>query len=331
MKAYSTREVADLLGISVQRVRGLVRSGVVAPHSSTGGRFTFSFQDLVLLRTAKGLDDAKLPPRRILSALKALVEQLPADRPLSAVRVQIDGDRVIVRDNSTSWEPESGQTVLDFSVREIGDKVAPLARESVQQALHAAENPDELFHAALESEQIGSNADAEAAYRAVIEAEPAHVAAKINLGRLRHIARDLRGSGAALPRSARSRAEPPDRAVQPRRRARGWRRDRRRHRAVPRSRTARSARRGRAFQSRAAVSAGRRRASGAAALLAFSGAHARPQGLSAAPAARRAQRQRLMVGGVWGSGSGLAARAAWRPRARGTAPRASAPSRRPRA
>jgi tetratricopeptide (TPR) repeat protein len=191
MKAYSTREVADLLGISVQRVRGLVRSGVVAPHSSTGGRFTFSFQDLVLLRTAKGLDDAKLPPRRILSALKALVEQLPADRPLSAVRVQIDGDRVIVRDNSTSWEPESGQTVLDFSVREIGDKVAPLARESVQQALHAAENPDELFHAALESEQIGSTADAEAAYRAVIDAEPAHVAAKINLGRLRHIARDL--------------------------------------------------------------------------------------------------------------------------------------------
>jgi tetratricopeptide (TPR) repeat protein len=192
MKAYSTREVADLIGISEKRVRGLVRSGVVAPQSSVGGRFSFSFQDLVLLRTAKGLDDAKLPPRRILNALKALAAQLPADRPLSAVRVQVDGNRVIVRDNSTSWEPESGQTVLDFSVREIGEKVAPLARESIQQALHAAESPDELFRAALESEQIGSNADAEKAYRAVLETEPAHVAAKINLGRLRHIARDLK-------------------------------------------------------------------------------------------------------------------------------------------
>jgi tetratricopeptide (TPR) repeat protein len=192
MKAYSTREVADLIGISEKRVRGLVRSGVVAPQSGAGGRFSFSFQDLVLLRTAKGLDDAKLPPRRIMNALKALAEQLPADRPLSAVRVQIDGNRVIVRDNSTSWEPESGQTVLDFSVRELGEKVAPLARESVQQALRAAENPDELFRAALESEQIGANADAERAYRAVLDAEPMHVAARINLGRLRHIARDLK-------------------------------------------------------------------------------------------------------------------------------------------
>ena len=191
MKAYSTREVADLLGISEQRVRGLVRSGVVVPHAGAGGRFSFSFQDLVLLRTAKGLADAKLPPRRISRALKALAEQLPADRPLSAVRVQIDGDRVVVRDNSTAWEPESGQTVLDFSVREIGEKVAPLARESVQQALQTAESADELFQAALESEQIGSNADAENAYRGVLEAEPAHVAAMINLGRLRHIARDL--------------------------------------------------------------------------------------------------------------------------------------------
>jgi tetratricopeptide (TPR) repeat protein len=191
MKAYSTREVADLLGIPAQRVRALVRSGVVAPQESAGGRFSFSFQDLVLLRTAKGLADAKLPPRRIMSALKALAEQLPADRPLSAVRVQIDGDRVVVRDNSTSWEPESGQTVLDFSVREIAEKVAPLARASVQQALDTAESADELFQAALESEQIGSNADAENAYRGVIEADPTHVAARINLGRLRHIARDL--------------------------------------------------------------------------------------------------------------------------------------------
>jgi tetratricopeptide (TPR) repeat protein len=191
MKAYSTREVAGLLGMSAQRVRALVRSGVVAPQESTGGRFSFSFQDLVLLRTAKGLADAKLPPRRIMSALRALAEQLPPDRPLSAVRVQIDGDRVVVRDNSTSWEPESGQTVLDFSVREIAEKVAPLARASVQQALDTAESADELFQAALESEQIGSNADAENAYRAVIEADATHVAARINLGRLRHIARDL--------------------------------------------------------------------------------------------------------------------------------------------
>lgn len=191
MKAYTTREVADLLGISATRVRALTRSGIVTPQTNAAGHATFSFQDLVLLRTAKGLGDAKVPTRRINKALQALARQLPTDKPLSAVRVQIDGDRVIVRDSNNRWEPESGQTVLDFSVRELGEKVAPLARDSVQRALRAASSADDLFQAALESEQIGASGDAETAYRNVIEADPAHVAARINLGRLRHVAKAL--------------------------------------------------------------------------------------------------------------------------------------------
>jgi tetratricopeptide (TPR) repeat protein len=191
MKAYSTSEVAELLGLSTARVRSLIRSGVVTPQKGDGGRASFTFQDLVLLRTAKGLIDAKVPARRITRALQALASQLPTDRPLSAVRVQIDGDRVIVRDNASSWEPESKQTVLDFSVKELGEKVAPLARDSVQRALRAASTADDLFHAALESEEIGATADAESAYTNAIAADPKHVAAHINLGRLRHAAKAL--------------------------------------------------------------------------------------------------------------------------------------------
>jgi tetratricopeptide (TPR) repeat protein len=191
MKAYSTSEVAELLGLSTARVRSLIRSGVVTPQKSDAGRTTFTFQDLVLLRTAKGLIDANVPARRITRALQALANQLPTDRPLSAVRVQIDGDRVIVRDNASSWEPESKQTVLDFSIRELGEKVAPLARDSVQRALRAASTADDLFHAALESEEIGATADAESAYRNATAADPKHVAAHINLGRLRHAAKAL--------------------------------------------------------------------------------------------------------------------------------------------
>ena len=190
MKAYSTREVAELLGLSVSRIRALVRAGLINPQR-IGNRWRFSFQDLVLLRTAQGLSEANLPRRRVWRALKALGAQLPPERPLSAVRVQIDGDRVIVRDSNTSWEPESGQTVLDFSVQEIAHKVAPLARDSIREALRSAETPDEWFHTALDSEQIGATADAEAAYRRAIELDPRHVAALINLGRLRHVARAL--------------------------------------------------------------------------------------------------------------------------------------------
>jgi tetratricopeptide (TPR) repeat protein len=191
MKAYSTREVAELLGLDIARVRSLMRSGVVNPQRDGAGRAAFTFQDLVLLRTAKGLIDAKVPARRITKALQALASQLPTNRPLSAVRVQIDGDRVIVRDSSSTWEPESKQTVLDFSMRELGDKVAPLARESVQRALRSASTADDLFQAALESEEIGATAEAETAYRNAIAADPAHVSAHINLGRLQHVGKAL--------------------------------------------------------------------------------------------------------------------------------------------
>jgi tetratricopeptide (TPR) repeat protein len=163
----------------------------VTPQRSTTGPASFTFQDLVLLRTAKGLIDANVPARRVTKALQALASQLPTDRPLSAVRVQIDGDRVIVRDSASTWEPESKQTVLDFSMRELGDKVAPLARESVQHALRTASSADDLFQAALESEEIGAAAEAESAYRNTIAADPAHVSAHINLGRLRHVGKAL--------------------------------------------------------------------------------------------------------------------------------------------
>jgi tetratricopeptide (TPR) repeat protein len=191
MKAYSTREVAELLGISVQRMRALVRAGIVAPARDAAGHLRFSFQDLVLLRTAKGLTDARVPRTRALRALQALAAQLPADRPLSAVRVQVEGSRVVVRDSNSTWEPESGQTVLDFSVKEIGDKVAPLVRESLRDAMSAATTAEQWFEAALENEQIGATADAESAYRRALDADPDHVAACINLGRLKHVARAL--------------------------------------------------------------------------------------------------------------------------------------------
>ena len=55
MKAYSTREVADLLGISATRVRALVRSGVVKPQRDAAGHAAFSFQDLVFLRVVARL------------------------------------------------------------------------------------------------------------------------------------------------------------------------------------------------------------------------------------------------------------------------------------
>src|SRR6185436_15529485 len=96
--------------------------------------------DLVILRTAKGLADL-IPGPKLRRALRRLKEQLPPGRPLSAVRITVHGDQVVVRDGPTVWNPVSGQRVLDFEVSELASKVAPLVRKAAKEA---HEVPDEL-------------------------------------------------------------------------------------------------------------------------------------------------------------------------------------------
>ena len=61
-----------------------------------------------------------LAPRRIRGALRTLTRQLPAGRPLSALRISFDGDRVVVRDGSERWHPEcAGSSLLDLLVADL--------------------------------------------------------------------------------------------------------------------------------------------------------------------------------------------------------------------
>lgn len=186
MRTYTSREVAELLGISAQRVRSFARRGVVTPARNERGHYRFSFQDLVLLRTAKDLVAAALGPRRVWRALRAVRDQLPRGRPLSSVRVLAEADRVLVRERNTAWEPESGQTILNFEVEELAAKVAPLVRAAAPLAREQASTSDEWFELGLEFDQIGAEADARAAYRETLALDAAHINARINLGRLLH-------------------------------------------------------------------------------------------------------------------------------------------------
>lgn len=192
MRAYTTREVAELLGVSAHRVRSFARAGFVTPNRTRGGHYRFSFQDLVLLRTAKELVEANLGPRRMWRALRAVQGQLPTGRPLSSVRVLAEGDRVLVRERNTAWEPESGQTILDFSVGELAEKVAPLVKASAPLAKEQASTGEEWFELALEFDQVGAQEDAQAAYQEALVIDAGHVNARINLGRLLHNKRNYR-------------------------------------------------------------------------------------------------------------------------------------------
>jgi len=78
MKGYTSRDVAKVLGLTVAQVRGFARDGFLTPGRGPRGELLFSFQDLVILRTAKGLVAARIPTRRIRRALRRLRRSSPA-------------------------------------------------------------------------------------------------------------------------------------------------------------------------------------------------------------------------------------------------------------
>src|SRR3954464_13780140 len=103
-----------MLGLAPRRLRAYLRAGLLSAERNENGRLQFSFRDLLLLRTAEGLVAERIPPRRVLRALRKLRERVPDARPLTELQLGADGDRVVVRDGVSRWHAESGQVLLAF-------------------------------------------------------------------------------------------------------------------------------------------------------------------------------------------------------------------------
>jgi tetratricopeptide (TPR) repeat protein len=191
VKGFSTREVAEVLGLPTSKILSWTRSGLLTPERGPKGAYVYSFQDIVLLRAAKELLDSEVPARRVRAALEALREQLPVGRPLSAVHISAIGDRVLVRDEGAVWEPDSGQLRMDFAVAEVAQAAQPIARRALAEDARAADmSADDWYDTALDLEAVAPES-AMAAYIEALALEPGHADAHVNLGRLLHERGDL--------------------------------------------------------------------------------------------------------------------------------------------
>jgi tetratricopeptide (TPR) repeat protein len=184
MKCYTTRDVAKLLGLSEAQVRSQARVGYLAPDRGPRNSYRFSFQDLVLLRAAKALSEARIAPRRIRRALRTLTRQLPVGRSLSGLRISSEGHRIVVRDGNETWNPESGQLLLDFHVAELADRAAPTARRLARRARRSDEplTAEQWYSLGVDLESAAPQ-DARDAYTRAVALDPRHASARVNLGR----------------------------------------------------------------------------------------------------------------------------------------------------
>jgi tetratricopeptide (TPR) repeat protein len=200
MKGYTTREVAEALGLPTSKILAWTRSGLLTPERGIRGAYLYSFQDIVLLRAARELLDSEVPARRVKAALEALRGQLPVGRPLSAVHISATGDRILVRDEDRVWEPDSAQLQMDFAVAQVAHAAAPVAQRVLSKAPRGAteleerstadgevgaRTADDWYDAALDLEAVAVG-EALTAYRRALELDPEHPDAHLNLGRLLH-------------------------------------------------------------------------------------------------------------------------------------------------
>ena len=189
---FTTTEVAELIGLNKDQVRHYVRRKLVEPARGERDEYRFSFQDIVLIRTAKGLLDASVSTRKAYRALIKLKAELSQVKSLSAVRIYADGNTVVVRDDDHVWEVETGQAMLDFQVGELIDNVEAIAERHVEEAAKADElDSDEWYNMGLDLEEADPE-KAPDAYRQAIRLDPKNADAHVNLGRLYQLEGDLK-------------------------------------------------------------------------------------------------------------------------------------------
>ena len=182
-----------MLDLEPWRVRRLVAAGLLHPARGSRREYLFSFVDLVVLRTARELLKSGVPFRRVRAALNSLHEQLPEDRSLTEMRIRAEGERVIVQEDTATWDAESRQVLFDFGLYELAEAVLPLLARTQVPGPADAEEPlsaAEWFDLACDLEPESAE-EARAAYRRAIEVDAGHVDARVNLGRLDHEAGDI--------------------------------------------------------------------------------------------------------------------------------------------
>jgi tetratricopeptide (TPR) repeat protein len=188
MHAYDTKDLERLFGLPASAVRALARAGNIQPVRRSG-RLHYSFHDLVVLRTASALRTAKISSQRINKTLQELRSALPEGSALNKISLTALGNRIAIREGQTLRESESGQYALALEIIEEKGRLHVISRQDAPPAATpaGAASADQHFERALSIEESNPPA-AQKAYELCLKTNPDHLEARINLGRLLHLA-----------------------------------------------------------------------------------------------------------------------------------------------
>jgi tetratricopeptide (TPR) repeat protein len=196
IELYSIRDVSRILAVQESRLRYWTQTGFVGPTVRKGGRFYYTFSDLVAVKAAQDLLATGMPLQRVRKNIEALKHALPGDtHPMTKLRVCCDGETIVALADDVAFQPIGGQVVMAFNVPSFGEHVlttlalprasaAPTPVEDHPTEAHGGSTAYRYFVEACAAEDRGDSQAAEHLFRLAVDLEPHMAAALTNLGNL---------------------------------------------------------------------------------------------------------------------------------------------------
>jgi tetratricopeptide (TPR) repeat protein len=174
---YSLAELLRILRLTPRQLAAWEKAGLVAAAES------YSFFDLLQIKKVRDLCAHKVRPAVIRQSLEAMQKQVAGmENPLLEAGAFTTGHRIAFRHEGVVLEPIAGQFMFDFAP--LADVVSS-TRVMPKPTEVSKETVAELFARGIALEEDPSNqTQAIATYQRVLELDPEHAAAHINIGTL---------------------------------------------------------------------------------------------------------------------------------------------------
>jgi len=191
-QAYSREDVRRQLGVSKRQLASWEKQNLLPAGPS------FSFSDILALRTLVGLRKSNVSPVQIRKAIHAMRKHFREfENPLTEVKIYSHGKKIEVQfAGDKKMEAVTGQLILNFDQAEISKLLSfpGKAEESkAAQKIKARRDAEHWFEKGLDLEQTGAPSyEVIAAYQKAAEIDPTSAGALVNLGTVYFNARDWR-------------------------------------------------------------------------------------------------------------------------------------------
>ena len=175
---YSRADLLRILRLTARQLSAWERAELVAAAES------YSFFDLLQIKKVRDLCSRKVRPAVIRQSLQAMQKQVAGmENPLLEASAFSTGHRIAFRHKGKVVEPIAGQFMFDFSPEQKVVASTPISSYTEAVPTDVAE----LFARGIALEEDpGNHVQAIEMYEQVLDLDPDHAAAHINLGTLHY-------------------------------------------------------------------------------------------------------------------------------------------------